>query len=226
MEKHPYIKASGISLILHIVLLSCLTIVFNQFAPVSVASPIVIELMPATVADTGDTLKELNAAVQEEQLQPNRQAEAAPEQQPAETVRNRQQLAPVSEAVAVGAETDSSEALSHDGSNDAVGNTGDNQVQNTSQVRTQAKLVSGSRPAYPRDAWKAGWEGIVVVRVLVGANGSALSTAVQHSSGFASLDAAAAQAVGKWQFSPAQKGDIAVESFHDVRVRFRLADGK
>lgn len=236
MGKHPYMKATGISFVLHIALLACFTIVLKQFTPASVAAPIAIDFVPATVADTGDTLNQLSsaAAVQEVSRQQEQQmlAEPAEKKQQSKLVQNRQRQEQLSETSSASAVVANAAAALPDrpdggGGSTAVAADGEgNKPANKPAIRTQAGLVSGSRPAYPRDAWKAGWEGVVIVRVLVGTDGSALSISVQHSSGYASLDAAAAQAVGQWRFSPARSGAAAVESFYDVKVKFRLADGK
>jgi protein TonB len=88
----------------------------------------------------------------------------------------------------------------------------------------QAGYISGSRPAYPREALRAGWEGTVVIRVLVGADGLPAATSVRSSSGYGALDDAAAQAIKQWRFTPARRGGNPVDSYFDVRVKFSLAD--
>lgn len=81
---------------------------------------------------------------------------------------------------------------------------------------------SGTLPHYPSAARRAGREGVVLLRVLVGTDGSAASVSVRETSGYDDFDSVAAQAVRKWRFSPARRAGQAVASFHDVRVRFRL----
>jgi protein TonB len=81
---------------------------------------------------------------------------------------------------------------------------------------------SGALPHYPSAARRAGREGVVLLRVLVGTDGSAASVGVRETSGYDDFDGAAVQAVRKWRFSPARRAGVAVASFHDVRVRFRL----
>lgn len=81
---------------------------------------------------------------------------------------------------------------------------------------------SGALPAYPSAARRAGREGVVLLRILVGTDGSPASVSVRETSGYDDFDSVAAQAVKKWRFSPARRSGQAVASFHDVRVRFRL----
>ena len=83
-------------------------------------------------------------------------------------------------------------------------------------------LRYGALPRYPGSARRAGREGVVTVRVLVGADGNAASVTVRQRSGREDFDDAAVQAVKKWRFSPARRGKEPVASFHDVRIRFRL----
>ncbi len=87
-----------------------------------------------------------------------------------------------------------------------------------------AKVVRGARPSYPAAARKAGWEGAVLVRVLVDSRGAAALVTIRESSGYQLLDDTVLQAVKKWRFAPATQNGKAVAGFHDVRVRFRLTD--
>ncbi len=63
------------------------------------------------------------------------------------------------------------------------------------------KMVS---PNYPRDARRQGIEGRTRVKMLVNAEGRVESALVVGSSGNASLDQSALEAVYKWRFSPAK----------------------
>ncbi|MGA2107089.1 MAG: energy transducer TonB [Syntrophorhabdales bacterium] len=85
---------------------------------------------------------------------------------------------------------------------------------------------SGALPGYPQSARRAGREGIVTVRVLVGTDGKPVSVTIRVTSGHEDFDNAALQAVKKWLFSPARRGKEPVASFHDVRIRFRLDEAR
>lgn len=69
-----------------------------------------------------------------------------------------------------------------------------------------------------------GWEGSVVLRVLVDAQGNAAEVAVVSGSGQSVLDESAVEAVRRWKFSPATEAGKPVTMVHDVRIRFRLDD--
>ena len=79
-------------------------------------------------------------------------------------------------------------------------------------------------PRYPRRARRRGWEGAVLLDVQVTAEGMVDTISVTHSSGHAVLDRAAVEAVGRWRFSPARVGGLALVSAVRVPVIFRLED--
>lgn len=77
-------------------------------------------------------------------------------------------------------------------------------------------------PEYPAIAVRRGWEGEVLLRVLVSAAGDAGEVLVEKSSGFALLDDAAAAAVRGWRFVPASEGGESVPGEVLLPVRFAL----
>ena len=77
-------------------------------------------------------------------------------------------------------------------------------------------------PAYPAAARAERLEGLVILAVLVGANGRVVDVSVASSSGHTVLDQAAASAVKTWTFAPAHRGARAVESVVEVPVKFAL----
>jgi protein TonB len=77
-------------------------------------------------------------------------------------------------------------------------------------------------PEYPLAARRAKVEGRVLLRVVVGSDGSVVSVEVEESSGSVVLDEAAADAVRAWAFEPAREDGRAVESVLLVPCRFSL----
>ena len=57
-------------------------------------------------------------------------------------------------------------------------------------------------PRYPGKARRAGWEGTTLLKVLVDPEGAPDRVAVDRTSGFEVLDAAAVKAVQRWRFHP------------------------
>lgn len=77
-------------------------------------------------------------------------------------------------------------------------------------------------PAYPGLARKRGQEGTVVLQVLVNTNGRVDDLEIEKSSGFASLDRAAAASVRKWSFEPGRRGEEKIPMRVRVPVTFKL----
>jgi protein TonB len=77
-------------------------------------------------------------------------------------------------------------------------------------------------PDYPRRARRLGQEGEVVIRTRVLPSGESDQLVLKRSSGYALLDEAAMEAVRKWRFLPARRGDEQIVSWVEIPVRFRL----
>ena len=77
-------------------------------------------------------------------------------------------------------------------------------------------------PGYPRAAKRRGYQGTVVLSVLVDENGRVANLWVFTSSGYMLLDNAAATAVKKWFFEPGKIGNRNVEMWVKVPIRFQL----
>ena len=89
-------------------------------------------------------------------------------------------------------------------------------------IFAQADYAHNPKPPYPEQAQREGWEGTVLLRVLVNQEGKAESVEVSQSSGFETLDRAAAKTVKDWRFHPARYGEKAVESWVRVPIVFKL----
>lgn len=87
---------------------------------------------------------------------------------------------------------------------------------------TSVKPLKTERPLYPRIAREQGWQGKVVLRARITAEGIVKNATVQESSGFPVLDDSAVQAVKAWSFEPAKNGEFAVASTVDLPIRFDL----
>ena len=85
-------------------------------------------------------------------------------------------------------------------------------------------IAYGSRTqvAYPIEALRNREQGTVILRVLVGADGSVLGVEIEKTSGSRSLDRAAREAVAKWRFHPATRNGLAHSAWASVPVTFNL----
>ncbi|MBN1458553.1 MAG: energy transducer TonB, partial [Armatimonadetes bacterium] len=84
--------------------------------------------------------------------------------------------------------------------------------------------MSLARPDYPEESRVRGEEGTVTLRVLVDTDGEVARVKVAESSGFQQLDRAAARGARRWRFEAARRGDVAIESWVEIGVVFRLED--
>lgn len=91
---------------------------------------------------------------------------------------------------------------------------------------SDASYLQNPRPEYPRISRQRGEQGRVLVRVLIGVDGSAQKSEIGQSSGFTRLDQAALSAVSNWRFVPGKRGGVAEAMWFTVPVGFCLsADG-
>jgi len=77
-------------------------------------------------------------------------------------------------------------------------------------------------PGYPRLARRRGYQGTVILEVLVLRDGTPGKVQVFRSSGYRSLDKAAAKAVKKWSFAPGSENGNPVDMRVRIPVRFQL----
>lgn len=91
-----------------------------------------------------------------------------------------------------------------------------------SAARFDAAYLQNPRPNYPPMSRRLGEEGKVLLRVRVTAEGLAAAVDLEKSSNFERLDEAARQAVARWRFVPAKRGEEAIEASVIVPIVFRL----
>jgi len=77
-------------------------------------------------------------------------------------------------------------------------------------------------PAYPERARRAGVAGVVVIRIVLGADGTVREVELTASSGSRLLDEAALEAARSSTFAPATRGRAPVESEAVASYRFEL----
>ena len=85
-----------------------------------------------------------------------------------------------------------------------------------------ANYGSNPKPKYPGVATNRGWEGTVRLLVKVSVDGDSEEVSVHRSSGYDALDEAAIEAVEKWKFIPAKRGETPVASSVIVPINFVL----
>jgi protein TonB len=81
---------------------------------------------------------------------------------------------------------------------------------------------SNPPPKYPVLARRRGFQGNVVLEVLVSQIGNVIDLRVLSSSGYSILDSAAISSVKHWTFEPGMRGQEKVEMWVRVPIRFEL----
>ena len=91
-------------------------------------------------------------------------------------------------------------------------------------MESKLDYLSLSPPEYPKLARAKGWEGTVLLKVLVDENGRPSGVWIEKSSGYPLLDFSAQKAVQKWKFYPAQHEHIPYACLTFVPVQFVLSE--
>jgi protein TonB len=89
-------------------------------------------------------------------------------------------------------------------------------------AHTRATSKRNPKPEYPSIARRRGWEGKVLLRIDVGADGLPGKVEIAESSGREVLDQSALRTVRRWTFTPAMRGDEPVASTLTLSIVFKL----
>lgn len=87
---------------------------------------------------------------------------------------------------------------------------------------SNADYLNNPAPVYPALSQRLGEQGKLVIRVLIGKDGTALQADIHQSSGFERLDQAALRAVMSWRYVPGQRGGVAQDMWFNVPINFSL----
>lgn len=94
--------------------------------------------------------------------------------------------------------------------------------EKVTQPSACAGYLNNPPPVYPEVAMDRGWEGRVLMKVHVRANGKPDSVAVLKTSGREVLDTEAVRTVKKWSFVPAKRGSTPIDGWVTVPISFQL----
>jgi protein TonB len=87
---------------------------------------------------------------------------------------------------------------------------------------SDADYLQNPKPAYPAMSKRLGEQGKVVVRVLIGTDGTAQQVELRQSSGYDRLDQAALATVQRWRYVPGKRGGVAEAMWFNVPIHFVL----
>jgi len=118
------------------------------------------------------------------------------------------------------AESSSNNATTAHAAKSASGTQGN--AEPYSEANFSANYGTNPKPKYPAIARSRGWQGKVLLRVKVSADGLSEAVTLHSSSGHDTLDESAIAAVEKWKFIPAKRGNTAVASSVIVPIIFTL----
>ncbi len=101
-----------------------------------------------------------------------------------------------------------------------------NAVRPTGEALVEAMpdYLNNPLPEYPYIARQRHWQGVVWLLVDVSASGLVEDVDVERSCGHQVLDRAASRTVKRWEFTPATRAGLPVESRVRIPVRFSLKD--
>lgn len=85
-------------------------------------------------------------------------------------------------------------------------------------------MIHNPAPIYPLVARKKGWEGEVLLKLLISSKGNAENVEIEKSSGFDALDNSALQEIKKWKFMPQERNGAKEISWATIPVRFKLSN--
>lgn len=92
--------------------------------------------------------------------------------------------------------------------------------------RVDAAHLNNPVPAYPPLSRKLGEQGQVVFDVYILADGTVGEIKLKTSSGFSRLDTAAREAVQRWRYVPARRGNVAIAFWYVQPVSFSLRNSQ
>ena len=91
------------------------------------------------------------------------------------------------------------------------------------QMGSQLETITATAPRYPRDEARAGVQGRVMLRILVGIDGRPVEVTIDKSSGNRMLDRTAREHVLKaWVFKPAMRDGHPVQAYGLVPIDFTM----
>lgn len=89
-------------------------------------------------------------------------------------------------------------------------------------AEVDGRFARDFQPPYPAGKQRLGEEGLVVVRVLIGADGHVKRVEPVNAADEAFFAATERQALRRWRFRPATRDGVAIESWRTMTVRFEM----
>ena len=87
---------------------------------------------------------------------------------------------------------------------------------------SDADYLQNPTPAYPAHSRRLGEQGKVILRVLIGVDGTAQTAEIRQSSGFDRLDQSALATVQRWRYVPGKRAGVVEAMWFSIPVNFIL----
>jgi protein TonB len=228
-RSHPL----GLKLILIGIGVACMHLMLLWWTQVSphpkpiLAEPIQFHILPATPRPVDqNSIAPLAASRLKTMIQPTKQITpvptkiSAPQPKPVQMTSDQPNLATTSKSESTAILVQESQQRPEPGTTQSQGVLSQ---QITRQLPSSSTdYLNNQNPSYPAMSRRLGEQGTVVMRVLIGKNGTALQAEIDQSSHFERLDQAALQAVFNWRYSPGKINGQAQDMWFKVPVHFTL----
>lgn len=160
-----------------------------------------------TVGNSSDSKSKPNKAISKSEITKPVEGQANPQQQKIQSAPSQNQ-----------------NSVNNSGE---VGNGSSFQVAGVDTMEASGKnsnptLVKNPKPIYPKEAYREGYEGVVVVDIEVLESGEVGRALIHKSSKHELLDESALSAVKKWKFSPGVKSGKVIKQWVRVPITFSL----
>ncbi len=86
---------------------------------------------------------------------------------------------------------------------------------------TAPKYLSGENPPYPKRAQRNGWEGAVLLTLMISSTGEVEKIEIAKTSGYELLDRQACESVRNWRFKPATRHGLPIAVTVRQEIIFR-----
>lgn len=195
----------------------------RQVAEVVVPAEILVEIMAPPTPPAPPTPQPV--AQPQPKVQPKTQTPAKIAPAPAEPAPSPLAIAPTAAAPEASAAAPSTTPVANAGTNTSSVQIAPPAPPAPPKVTLPSKdadYLNNTPPEYPALSNRRREQGKVVVRALIGVDGTASQATIQTSSGFYRLDQAALATVLKWRYVPGKRGGVPEAMWFDVPVNWVL----
>lgn len=225
-EERPRRMLSLLTLLVLLLHIWLLTWLMRPVEKIATAQPLVMEVSMLAIAAPKPVVAPPKPTPPPPEKKPPPPKKTPPKpvvhKQPPPIVQKSPDFAPVEPVAAPEPQPSTTQTSSAPSTSSPSKTTTTTNTEEFTEANFKANYDHNPKPDYPAIAKSRGWQGKVLLRVQVSIDGLSQSVAVHQSSGHEMLDESAIEAVKKWRFIPAKRGDTAVASSVIVPIIFTL----